>query len=90
MLAWLAARGFEVPDSAGLQDAIDPGAALGLVATLLNGVGDTLANGLLILLTVMFILLEASSFRVKAERAFHREGASFPQIASFTAGMKQY
>ncbi len=90
LLGWFADRGFEVPDSARLQDAIDPGAALGLVATLLNGVGDTLTNGLLILLTVVFILLEASSFRVKAARAFHREGGSFPQIAAFTAGMKQY
>ena len=90
LLAWFAARGFEVPESAQLQDTIDPGAALSLVATLLNGVGDTLANGLLILLTVVFILLEASSFRVKAARAFHRDGASFPQIAAFTSGMKQY
>lgn len=90
LLAWFAARGFEVPDSARLQDAIDPGAALGLVATLFNGVRDTLTNGLLILLTVAFILSEASSFRVKAQRAFHREGASFPQITAFTTGMKQY
>ena len=90
LLAWFADRGFEVPDSAQLQDTIDPSAALGLVATLLNGVGDTLANGLLILLTVVFILLEASSFRVKAQRAFHREGSSFPQIAAFASGMKQY
>lgn len=90
VLTWFAVRGFQVPDSTQLAGIIDPGAALGLVATLLNGVGDTLTNGLLILLTVVFILLEASSFRVKMQRAFHREGASFPQIAAFTSGMKQY
>ena len=90
LMAWFAERGFDVPDSAQLQDTIDPGVALSLVATLLNGVGDTLANGLLILLTVVFILLEASSFRVKAQRAFRREGSSFPQIDAFASGMKQY
>lgn len=87
---WLETKGFEVPDRTQLQDIIDPGAALGLVATLLNGVGDTLANGLLILITVVFILMEASSFRVKLRSAFHAEGATFPQIAKFTTGMKRY
>ncbi|MDX1439306.1 MAG: AI-2E family transporter, partial [Rubricoccaceae bacterium] len=74
---WLERRGFEVPDRSQLQNTIDPGAALGLAATLLNGVGDTLANGLLILIAVVFILLEASSFRAKLQSAFHAEGATF-------------
>lgn len=87
---WFAARGFEVPDRSQLQDTVDPGAALGLVATLLNGVGDTLTNGLLILITVIFILMEASSFRVKLQSAFHAEGSTFPQIAKVTTGLKQY
>ena len=87
---WLERRGFEVPDRSQLQNTIDPGAALGLAATLLNGVGDTLANGLLILIAVVFILLEASSFRAKLQSAFHAEGATFPQIRQFTEGMKQY
>ncbi|NNF57902.1 MAG: AI-2E family transporter [Rhodothermaceae bacterium] len=90
VLDWLAQQGVEVPDRTALLDTINPGTALSLVATLLNGVGDLLTNGLLILLTIVFILLEASTFRTKLRYAFASPTATFPQIAAFTEGMKQY
>ncbi|MGB0958005.1 MAG: AI-2E family transporter, partial [Litorivicinus sp.] len=52
-----------------LQDVIDPGAAMGLVSNLLSGLGNVLANGFLILLLVVFILLEASSLPSKIRTA---------------------
>lgn len=90
LLAWLAEYGMVVPDEGAILDRIDPGAALGLAATLLNGVQDVLTNGLLILITVVFILLEVSTFRVKLQRALDAPGATFPPIAAFMQGMKQY
>lgn len=89
-LDWLAARGVDVPDRTALLDTINPGTALGLAATLLNGLGEILTNGVLILITVVFILLETSSFRWKLRQAVGMPDATFPQVRAFMDGMKQY
>ncbi|MGH0036846.1 MAG: AI-2E family transporter [Myxococcota bacterium] len=44
------------------REIVNPGRAMGLVGNLLSGLGGLLANGLLILLTTVFILLEVASF----------------------------
>ncbi|MDH5576496.1 MAG: hypothetical protein OEY80_13505, partial [Nitrospirota bacterium] len=49
---------------------IDPGASMRLVAKMLSGLGSILTNSFLILLTVIFILFEASSFQQKVRIAF--------------------
>lgn len=48
-----------------LGDMFDPSAAVSLAGNLLTGLGNLLANGFLILLTTVFILLEISSFPSK-------------------------
>jgi len=53
-----------------LFDYLDPGAAMGLASNMLTGLGDMLSNAFLILLTVIFILMEASSFPTKMQAAF--------------------
>lgn len=53
-----------------LAELVDPGWAMGLAANILNGVQDVLTNTFLILFTTVFILLEASSMRTKANAAF--------------------
>ena len=59
-----------------LGDMIDPGWAMGLVATILNSLKDVLTNTFLIIFTMIFILLEASSGKTKFEAAFgHRENS---------------
>jgi hypothetical protein len=40
-----------------LTEIFDPSAAMKLVASVLNGFGNMLTNGFLILMTVIFILL---------------------------------
>jgi predicted PurR-regulated permease PerM len=90
MLDWFQRRGFNVPNRDGLLDAVDPGAALGFAAVLLNEVGALLTNGVLILLTVVFILLEVGSFRYKLRRAIGAPRATFPPVAAFMDGMKRY
>jgi AI-2 transport protein TqsA len=53
---------------------VDPGAAMGLASNLLTGIGGMLSNTFLIMLTVIFILLEASSFPAKLLAAFGSSG----------------
>ena len=86
----MTARGLQLPERDLFAGAVDPGAALGFVALLLNALREVLTSSLLILLTVVFILLEVSTFRTKLRRAFDVPEATFPAINLFVAGMKQY
>ena len=61
---WLARLGIDVSDQTFLSF-LNPGSAMALASGLLKGLGNVLTNAFLILLTVMFILMEASSFPVK-------------------------
>ena len=62
--ALLATKGIRLTDKM-LHEYINPGAVMSLTAGLLTGLGSALSNIVLILLTVAFILFEASSFPVK-------------------------
>ncbi len=73
-----------------LGDMVDPGWAMGLVATLLNSLKDVLTNTFLIIFTMIFILLEASSGQTKFEAAFgHREN-SLEQPRIFLQNLGRY
>lgn len=87
---WLGRHGLAVPDRSGLLEAVDPGAALGLAAALLGEVGVLLVDGTLALVAVVFILLEAGSFRQKVRHALGAPEATFPQLGAFMTGIKQY
>ncbi len=64
---WLASYGVNIPAEA-FKNNMDPKAAMKLAASILTGFGNVLANSFLILLTVIFILLEANSFSRKISR----------------------
>lgn len=55
-----------------LMDQFDPGTAISLAGTVANSLGQLLSNAFLILLTVIFILLETSTFTRKVSDAFVR------------------
>ncbi len=61
LLAWFERIGIGISDQA-LLEYFDPGAAMRLVARTLTRLGGVLTNAFFILITVIFILLEASSF----------------------------
>ena len=61
---WLAAKGVTVSRT-GLEEALDPAAALGFFGGFISGFGDVLSNFVLILFTVVFLLADASSFGAK-------------------------
>ena len=62
-LQWLSDHGFSVTDT--VKETMDPAAAVGLVSSILKGFGNVLTNSFLIILTVVFILLEAAGFTQK-------------------------
>ena len=53
-----------------VRDIVDPSVAIGLVRMVLANVSNTVGTGLMILLIVIFMLLEASSLPVKLKTAF--------------------
>lgn len=79
-------------DTAGLAvtKLVDTGAAMKLVAGGLNSLGQVLTNGLLILMIVIFILIEASSFPVKLHTIFGDEKNALENFDKFINTVKQY
>jgi len=75
---------------ADLGELIDPGWAMGLVASILNGLQDVLTNIFLILFTMVFILLEASSMGTKVQAAFGRTTESFERPRLFLHNLGRY
>jgi AI-2 transport protein TqsA len=89
LIAWLAGMGVDARSLA-LTEIFDPGAAMKLVATVLNGLGNVLTNGFLILMTVIFILLEAASFPTKLQAVKGGPDTSLSRWEHFLNHVKQY
>jgi predicted PurR-regulated permease PerM len=73
-----------------IGDLINPGWAMGLAATLLNAVRDIMTNTLLIVFTMIFILLEASSFPTKITAAFGDTADSLDRARQFLDDLGRY
>ncbi|MGB2867643.1 MAG: AI-2E family transporter [Bacteroidota bacterium] len=73
-----------------LLEYFNPGSAMSLTAGLFTGLGSALSDIVLILLTVTFILLEASSFSIKLRSVLGDPQRAFPQFAKFLDDIKRY
>ncbi len=71
ILIWLSDHGISLTDQ--LREVLNPAAAVGLASSILKGFGNVLTNSFLIILTVVFILLEATGFAQKISY-FNRAG----------------
>ena len=89
LFVWLKAMGVHL-DWELLRQVVNPGEAMQLVATLLAGLGGVLTNAFLIILTVVFILLEASGFPAKLRAAKGDPKASFRAFEEFTHAVQGY
>jgi len=89
LFSWLEERGLKLSRTM-VREHFDPGAAMGLASRMLSGLGSALANGFLILLTVIFILLEAAGLPGKLRAAFGDPGASLGGLDRFVKNLKQY
>src|SRR5512143_295694 len=87
--ALLAKKGLRSTDKM-LLEYINPGAVMRLAIGMLGGLGSALSNIILILLTVTFILLEASSFPVKLRAVLGDPEQAFPQFTRFVDDIKRY
>ena len=88
-IAYLTRLGVDT-SSLALTEIFDPGAAMKLAAALLNGLGNMLTNGFLILMTVIFMLLEAASFPAKLHAIMGTPEASLSRWENFLTQVKQY
>jgi len=73
-----------------LTEYFDPGAALGLAANMLSGLGNVMANFFLILITVIFMLFEASSLPLKLHFALDDPQMRQKQIDRFLSSVNHY
>jgi len=73
-----------------LLEYFNPGPIMGLVVGMLSEMGAALSSILLILLTVIFILIEASSFPVKIRSVLGDPKRVFPQFTKFVYEIKRY
>lgn len=69
---------------------VNPGAVMSMTARLFAGLGSTLSNIVLILITVVFILIEASSFPVKLRAVLGNSQQAFPQFTRFVSDIERY
>jgi AI-2 transport protein TqsA len=86
---FLASKHIMVTDKV-LLEYFNPGPILGIAVGALSQMGAALSNILLILLTVVFILLEASSFPVKIRSVLGDPKRAFPQFTKFVHELKRY
>lgn len=88
-IAWLRNKGIHISNQELLKH-VNPGAAMKLFAGTLDGFRKVLTNTFLIVLTVIFMLLEVSSFPNKLCAALGDTKASFDSFSKITNGIKRY
>jgi predicted PurR-regulated permease PerM len=73
-----------------LTEAFNPSIALKIVGDALNQVSNLFANGFLILLTVIFMMLEVSSLPVKLKKIFSNPEDSIKRVQSVSQNINKY
>ena len=89
LVIWLQNHGVEISSQIVL-DYFNPQRAMNLVALTLSGLRSVLTNFLLIMLTVLFILLEASGFPQKLKAALDKPDESLARISKITESVNRY
>jgi predicted PurR-regulated permease PerM len=88
-LQWLSGLGVPLPEQT-FSKLLDPARAMSMAAQGLSSLGGLLTNTFLILLTVVFILLEASSFPGKLHRILANPEQSARHFDQFLDNIKRY
>ena len=73
-----------------LAEMVNPSAAMGMVRNVFNGLSSVLANTFLILFTVAFMLLEASSFPAKLKKTLGDKTQAMQHYARFSTLVQRY
>jgi predicted PurR-regulated permease PerM len=88
LIALLPADLFDIGSVRELVQKVDPGSVMNLTAGMLTGLSNVLTKFFLILLTVVFILLEASSLPRKLTLAFGE--SNLDRFGAFTESLRKY
>ena len=88
-ITWLDGLGFEISGS-GIREAFNPGSAISMINKILDGLGNLFTNAFLIIFTVLFILLEASSFPAKINAMARQGDIQFDYIDHFLSSVQRY
>jgi predicted PurR-regulated permease PerM len=88
-LQTLALYGLEFTEK-DISDLLNPSIAISMATNALGRLGAILTNSLLISLTIIFILLEASSFKHKIKLAFDNSQSSLEKFESFMHNVNRY
>lgn len=86
---WLAAHGVTL-DTSVLQDILNPAKIMKLVAGTLNGLGGMLTNAFIILLTFMFLMLEAAGIPDKLKAIHGGDEGVVDEYVAITEGVNRY
>lgn len=89
MFSWLEGLGLDVSEE-DVFNVFDPGLAMKLVKDILASLGSVLTNGFFILLTVIFILLEASGFPAKLHAAVKDPGRFYGSFDKIVNSIQRY
>jgi predicted PurR-regulated permease PerM len=89
LLTWLRGHGVDVPENI-LTSFLDVGAVMRLTANVFRSLSGMLANAFLIVITVIFILLEVSSFTNKMRLALHDPEATFERVNTVAENVNRY
>ncbi len=86
---WMSNRGITISEEM-ISEYLNISAIFGLVKNVLAGMGGILTNGFLIILTIIFVLLEASSMPSKIKAAFGNYDSTSYYINKFVSKVKKY
>jgi predicted PurR-regulated permease PerM len=87
--SWLEGVGVDNARDA-IKDIVDPALAVGLVRLALSNVSGTFGTGLLVILAVVFMLLEATGLPAKLKTAFHLTAEAVARFRRVASAINQY
>jgi AI-2 transport protein TqsA len=89
IISWLTEKKFIEPDFQ-LSKAFNPGSVLQIVGDTFNQVGNLFADGFLILLTVIFMMLEISGLPVKFKKILSKPDESISRFQEVFQNINKY
>ena len=89
IIAWLTEKRFIEPDFQ-LSKAFNPASVLQVVGDTFNQVGNLFANGFLILLTIVFIMLEISGLPLKLKKILSKPDVSISRFQEIFQNINKY
>ena len=87
--AWLGGLGIRLP-AGGVAELFDPAGAAKLLGRLLSGFGGLLANSMLIILTVLFLMVESTSLPEKLRSISQNPDKTLGDLAAFMKSVNHY